>query len=123
MRRGGALKRRVRAGEQLAMARCGGFCEICGGWLSGNRGTDWSLHHRHPRRMGGTRRREVYGAANLLAIHGSGTTGCHAAVESNRTAAYETGLLLRDGAVPADVPVQLRYGRVLLDDAGGWSAA
>jgi hypothetical protein len=113
----------VRAGEQLAMARCGGFCEICGNWLTGNRGTDWSLHHRLPRRMGGTRRPEVYRAANLLAIHGSGTTGCHGAVESGRSQALDNGLILHDGAVPADVSVLLRYGLVLLADDGTWREA
>jgi hypothetical protein len=65
----------------------------------------FSMHHRHPRRMGGSSRPELNTPANLLLLCGSGTTGCHGRVEGNRTRAYKDGLILHDGADPAGVPV------------------
>ncbi len=57
--------------------------------------------------MGGSRRPELNEAPNLIVICGSGTSGCHGRIESNRTAAYADGLLLHDGQDPASVPVLL----------------
>jgi hypothetical protein len=75
--------------------------------------------------MGGTSRPEVNEPANLILLCGSGTTGCHGAVEANRTLAVENGLLLPAGAVPEEVPVRLfkdgRMRLVLLDNDGDWS--
>lgn len=68
--------------------------------------------------MGGSKRPEVNAPANLILLCGSGTTGCHGAIESNRAHAYTAGLLLHAGDVPTDTPVELRYGRVLLDNNG-----
>ena len=90
-------------------------CERCG--------TDdalrWSLHHRKPRGMGGTRDPAINSPANVLLLCGSGTEGCHGRVESNRAEAYVLGLLVHRNDDPARVPVELRYGDVLLDDEGG----
>lgn len=65
----------------------------------------YSIHHRKPRGMGGTRNPEVNSTANLLLLCGTGTTGCHGWVESNREDAQEQGLLIRDvdeaGLLPA----------------------
>jgi hypothetical protein len=85
--------------------RAGGRCEVCGNPVAGVLG--FSLHHRHPRRMGGSRRPELNSPANLILLCGSGTTGCHGRIEANRERAYEDGLLLHDGATPTDVPVML----------------
>jgi hypothetical protein len=74
--------------------------------------------------MGGTNRPETNGAANLLLLCGSGTTGCHGALEANRAAAYDRGHLLGQTQEPAEVPVWLcRAGGMdhrpaLLDDDG-----
>lgn len=57
--------------------------------------------------MGGSKRAELNTPANLIVICGSGTTGCHGRIESNRTEAYADGLLLHDGQDPAAVPVLL----------------
>lgn len=91
-------------------------CERCG--------TDnaqfWSMHHRKPRGMGGSRNPAINSPANVLLLCGSGTTGCHGWVESNRAEAYELGLLVSYSHDPVQVPVQLRYGEVVLLDDGGW---
>lgn len=50
---------------------------------------------------------ELNTPANLVVICGSGTTGCHGRVESQRSEAYADGLLLHDGQDPAAVPVLL----------------
>jgi hypothetical protein len=90
-------------------------CERCG--------TDWSdfwsMHHRRPRGMGGSKRPEVNAASNILLLCGSGTTGCHGWVESNREEAYELGLLVHKWQMPVEVPVTLWHGTFLLDDDGG----
>lgn len=96
--------------------RSGGWiCERCGSGGS----MRWSLHHRKPRGMGGTKNKMINSAANLLWLCGSGTEGCHGWVESNRAVSYEQGLLLHRNDDPTEVPVVLHYGTVLLDDEGG----
>lgn len=139
MKRGGELQRRPmgRAGTRprakrsrrdtgpsattssIVWARAGGRCEVCGGSLAGADG--YSKHHRHPRRMGGSTRADLNTAANLVLICGSGTTGCHGRIESNRTIAYGEGLLLHDGADPTAVPVLLAIGLVFLAVDGTYS--
>lgn len=91
--------------RDMVWTRAGGRCEVCGGSLAGV--TGFSVHHRHPRRMGGSRRPELNTAANLLVVCGSGTTGCHGRIESNRERAHEDGLLLHDGESPERVPVMI----------------
>lgn len=88
-------------------------CERCG-----ERDSDFSVHHRRPRGMGGSRDPLTDSAANLLLLCGSGTTGCHGWVEANRAAARDLGLLVRQGEDPATVPVQLLRGLVLLTSDG-----
>lgn len=103
----------------IVRTRAGGRCELCG--VAAHEGPT-SIHHRHPRRMGGTRRPWINLASNLLFICGTGTTGCHGRVESNRTAAYAAGWLLRDGEDPAEVPVQIhQLGAVYLTDEGDYA--
>lgn len=71
-------------------------CELCGGSLD----QGMSVHHRKPRRMGGTKKSEINSPTNLLVLCGSGTTGCHGKVESNRLKAVEDGIILRDSDDP-----------------------
>lgn len=89
--------------RDIVWARAGGRCELCGEALAGPVG--FSVHHRLPRRMGGSRRPELNTPANLLVVCGSGTTGCHGRIESLREQAHTEGLLLHDGQDPATVPV------------------
>lgn len=90
-------------------------CERCG--------TDsalrFSLHHRKPRGMGGSKDPAINAPANVLLLCGSGTEGCHGWVESHRAEAYTDGLLVYRNDDPAESPVTLRYGTVFLDDEGG----
>ena len=78
-----------------------------------------TIQHRIPRALGGTSRPEINFPSNLLWVCGSGTTGCHGHMESQRTEAYAKGWLVRHGQDPATVPVELWDGRrVLVDDEG-----
>lgn len=115
--RGGSLKRTssrprrprdtgpTKTTREIVWTRAGGRCELCGGSLAGMVG--FSVHHRLPRRMGGSSRPELNTPANLIVLCGSGTTGCHGRIESNREQAYTDGLLLHDGQDPTSVPVML----------------
>lgn len=103
--------------REAVLDRDGFRCVSCGGHLTGPYG--YSLHHRCPKGMGGTKRPESNSPANLLTLCGSGVTGCHGFVESNRELAYDWGYLVHRIDNPADVPVLTRNGWVLFDDAGG----
>jgi 5-methylcytosine-specific restriction protein A len=96
--------------------RAGGRCEISGVPLSGVRGEDFHVHHRRPRRMGGSRDPETNDVENLLLL----SPEAHEHVERNRSEAYERGWLVRQEAIPAAVPVVVLVGgqvaRVLLTD-------
>lgn len=94
--------------------REGSRCFKCLGPLRWeDRGFGWSLHHRKPRGMGGSKAAWASSPANGLVLCGSGTTGCHGWVESHRDEAYARGLLVYRNSrdVPADVPVQRDDGR------------
>jgi len=79
-------------------------CVRCGCPIQGERGLAWSLQHRRPRGMGGTKRSDANSPANLIALCGSGTTDCHGHVESYRAEAYTNGWLVSIHADPAKVP-------------------
>ena len=92
----------------LVLGRAKFFCEFCGGDLIGG----VSIHHRRPRMMGGSRDLRLHQPANLIALCGSGTTGCHGWVESNRNKARELGLLILKVDSAEDVP--------FMDKSGVW---
>lgn len=100
----------------LVKARAGGRCERCGT----NYAYRWSIHHRKPRGMGGTKDPSIHSVSNLVYLCGSGTEGCHGWVEANRQKAKDLGLLLYRADVSVEIPIALHYGIVLLDDEGGW---
>lgn len=104
-----------------------GRCALCGGFVSGSRGYDWSVHHRRPRGMGGSRKSDINNHANLILLDGSGTTGCHGRVESLRDAAIELGYLVRLNSVerPEDIPIlhKAHGGWVFLTADGGVTIA
>jgi hypothetical protein len=98
-----------------------GRCASCGLNIVGQRSIDFSLHHRRPAGMGGDRTAVTHGTANLVLLHGSGTTGCHGYVESNRTESYDLGLLVHRYDSPDEVAIEHAvHGLVLLDNDGGW---
>lgn len=81
---------------------------------------NYSIHHRQARGMGGSKNADT--KSNLVLLCGSGTSGCHGWVESNRAEAYETGWLVRRNStdVPEEVPMIDIFGRqFFLDDLGG----
>jgi hypothetical protein len=87
----------------IIMDRDQGRCAWCGDPIQGERGMDWSVHHRAPRSMGGTRRSWVNQAANGLIVHGHGTTGCHGVIERERDMARNMGFLVSsNGVTPAE---------------------
>lgn len=97
-----------------------GLCELCG-----TEGTN--THTRRPNGMGGTKRPETYRASDKVRVCGQGNlrgiadTWCHGRIEGERAWALNRGLLLKQSQNPAELPVRLRYGLVLLDDQGGFS--
>lgn len=102
-----------------------GCCARCLRQLDpSRRGVDWSVHHRCPRSSGGTRRLWVNEAANGLLLCGSGTTGCHGWVESNRAEARVQGFLVSaNGRLNASEVAVTRHallGSVWLEDDGTW---
>lgn len=69
-------------------------CEACGKYSADSLGA-WSVHHRRPRGMGGSKDPETNSPKNLLLLCGSGVTGCHGYFESHREEGYESKILLR----------------------------
>lgn len=112
--------------REAVYARCGDRCEVgvtaeCRlrqGWFDAVTGR--SLHHRRPRRMGGTRALDIHDPSNLLATCGNGTRGCHGWIESHRQVALENGWLLASGADPVARACTLRDGSIVLLRATGY---
>lgn len=120
--------------RETVLLRDEGRCQRCGELLD-----PWwySLQHRDARSMGGSRL--LHSLANLVALCGTGTTGCHGYVESERTESYALGWLVPNGVTPGQWRV-LRRGvwmqpgrewveaapserQLELVEAGGFSAA
>lgn len=98
------------------MVRANFRCERCGVSIQS---IPMSIHHRRPRAMGGTHRPETNYASNLMALCGSGTTGCHGYLESHRSEAMDYGFIVPQYETPNNVPVKtFIYGWVLLNDDG-----
>lgn len=94
----------------LVYARAGYRCERCFKKLLGVFGA--SVHHRRPRMMGGSKKPELHKPANLIVLCGSGTSGCHGWVESNRDKAREHGYLIHKVSSAEEIPFR--------DNAGIW---
>jgi len=94
----------------LVFARAGYRCERCFKQLHGVFGV--SVHHRRPRMMGGSSKFELHLPSNLIVLCGSGNTGCHGWVESNRNKAREHGYLIHRVESAPEIPFR--------DNAGIW---
>lgn len=125
MRRAGIKPARTTTGPDsltvdAVLARDGWACAINACAISGPRGIGWAIHHRRPRRMGGSSLSDTNLASNLLTV----CTPCHELVESRRAEALERGWLLHAGDVPSQTPVQhMLLGWVYLGDDGSFSLA
>jgi 5-methylcytosine-specific restriction protein A len=96
--------------------RAAGACERCGKTITGA----YSVHHRKPRGMGGTRDPQANSPSNLVMLCGSATTpdGCHTAVERFRQSAVTTGFIVNRAADPETVPIKLATGWCFLRPDG-----
>lgn len=102
------------------LARDGWCCAVGGCAISGPRGIGWAVHHRRPRRMGGSVQPDTNLPSNLLTV----CTPCHELVESRRAEAIERGWLLHAGDVPSQSPVRhMLLGWVYLTDDGRFELA
>ena len=94
--------------RRQVLRRDGFKCVICGqpidtGW------SGYSIHHRRMRSQGHGYD-NLHEAGNLLALCGSGTTGCHGWVHAHPERAYRLGYLVHTGKDPATIPVYYRTG-------------
>lgn len=95
------------------LERAGYSCEACGSALGDRRGVDWSVQHRRPRAMGGTRWSGINLPSNLMILCGSATTpgSCHEFAETRRASAVAAGWLVLSHEDPATVPVMITRDR------------
>lgn len=91
--------------RKIVINRAGNRCERCGKPITG----PYSIHHRKPRGMGGTKDPQANSPSNLVLLCGSATTpgGCHTGVEKFREAAVATGWIVPRTADPARTPIKL----------------
>lgn len=108
-----------RATRELVLARDAFSCVSCGRHVGGS--TDYSIHHRIPRGMGGSSDERLNRPSNLVTLCGTGTTGCHGWAESQRDLARAWGYLLYRLSEPSKVAVYTYLGWTLYDDDGGVS--
>ena len=95
------------ATQRLIWDRADYACERCGKHAPNHGG---QIHHRNPRKMGGTVRPEANAPNNLVLL----CAGCHADVESNRAQARKDGWLLQDYQPPEVFPLTRIDGRQFL---------
>lgn len=92
-------------------------CVVCGEPLHGDRGINWSIHHRVRRSQGVDNL-----PSNLIAVCGHGTAGCHSNIHAAPAKAREAGWLLRSTDIPAEVPMaHSQHGWVRLAADGEWT--
>lgn len=103
--------------RQMIFDRANFKCERCKG---GPDAFGWSVHHRVPRRMGGSRDEMLHKPANLILLCGSGVSGCHGWVESYRDKAKHQGYLLHQVSSAEEIPfIDSRGNPWLIDNEGG----
>jgi len=113
---------------QLVLDRAGYSCEVCDHMVGDRRGVDWSIHHRRPRKMGGTRWPGINLPSNLIAVHGaSNVAACHGRIHRNthRESVDNGWLITRNGINrdPLQIPVLIGSRRVYLTDDGLYAEA
>lgn len=89
------MKGDIQQDRMRILIRANFVCEFCGHNRSKDSLGYWSVHHRRPRGMGGSKDPLTNSPLNLLLLCGSGTTGCHGYFESNREEGYERRILIK----------------------------
>lgn len=94
------------------------ICMWCGHQLNPAREFEYSLQHRRARAAGGSSKWFIDLAANLVLVHGTGTTGCHGYIEKNRLEAAARGFNIAqstddENRLPANYPIQVNVYGVL----------
>jgi hypothetical protein len=103
----------------LVAERDSGSCAYCGRGVWGQRGFDFSLHHRRPAQAGGDRTVEAHAPGNLVLLHGHGANLCHGRIENERTRSVDLGFLVKRPFLPAGMPIKHAvHGWCLLADDG-----
>ena len=97
-------------------------CIVCGGPLSGERGIDWSIHHRRGR----DGKPDSHQPQNLIAVcGGDNVTGCHGRIHSRRSEAQPNGWWLSRvaGEDPLTVPLLMEHESrwVYLTESGAYT--
>jgi hypothetical protein len=110
------IPRRIR---ESVLERDGWACVSCGRSIRGHYG--YSIQHRTPKSMGGSRMPWINLPGNLITLCGSSVTGCHGWAEgnvqwSNRQDVIDWGYVVRRPTLAATVPVLTRLGWVLYDN-------
>ncbi|KPG13711.1 hypothetical protein AN911_00475 [Mycobacteroides immunogenum] len=96
--------------RRIVYERAEGLCERC------TRGSQITMHHRLKRGQGGP-----WSPENIVAVCGSGVTGCHGWIENHPDLASTEGFHVRPWEDPAEIPVLWRgTGLVLLTNDGGF---
>lgn len=92
---------------QLVLLRDEG-CVVCGVELSGQRGLDWSIHHRRGR----DGKPDSHQPQNLLSVcGGDNVTGCHGRIHSRRSESQPNGWWISRiaGTDPLTVPLLIEH--------------
>ena len=96
--------------RQRVLKRDDGKCVRCGAIVAdpdtGVPFLQYSLQHRRPRGMGGSKDPVTNSLENLIVLCGSAVTGCHGAVEVNRESGRRFGYAVPQWRDPAVVLVQ-----------------
>ena len=97
--------------KEMVAERAGWRCEICGKGV-----TSPQIHHRRPRGMGGTKRKNSASPANALFLD----MECHTDVEKNRYVAIVNGWVLSQSDDPSEKKFRHHEGWKYLTDEGGY---
>lgn len=93
--------------------RSDGACERCG------RDDVVQVHHRKPRRMGGSKAPDINSLSNVTHL----CLSCHEWTEREPAEALCEGWRLHANELPESVPVLTRHGLVRLTNHGTWEMA
>lgn len=110
--------------RRQVIARDQGRCVVTGAYLVDpdtlRPYVQYSLQHRKARGMGGSREASINAPTNLILVEGTGTTGAHGRIESDRQWAQSQGYAVAQWQDPALVPVRHWLHGLAFVTADGW---